>query len=373
MSVFKDLVVDRINSAKNTPGIPINYSEKLHKHINSIQQATSYVVGGRESGGKRSFTDLFFFISAYMSWFSMPEETRPPLKIIYFNMDKPLHIKMQKWLCMYMWYAHNEFMDINTLNGGKGRMYDLTPDLIDKIEKAQAFFDYMFDSGILKVIDGPKHPTGIFVQVVETLKENCGYLEREKFKRPEFIYNDDLKDQITLVIIDNANKLSGETKDGGSITDYQLHEIMVGYLEELKSIYKVTPVMIIPSFKVAGLAMKKDLVPDFREFQNYYRQADVAFNIFNPAAFLGNSSEWYGYNIHDMVTAPDSVSRLRTLHILRNTMGVDNITLPYVFFPENGVMLEAPLPGSVSYQDYIKWLASYKVSIINSKNSQENE
>jgi len=372
MSIYKDLVLDRINSAKTTPGIPINYSTKLHKYINSVQQGTSYVIGGRESGGKRSFTDLFFFISLYLSWFSMPEETRPPLKIIYFNMDKPLQVKMQKWLCMYMWYAHNEFIDINTLNGGMGRLYDLRPDLIAKIEQAQAFFDYMFDSGIVRVIDGPKHPTGIFMATVEILKET-GYLEREKYKKPEFIFNEGFKDQITIVITDNVEKLNGETKDGQSLNSFQLHDTMVDCLEDLKSVFKVTPVTIVPSFKVAGLSLKKDLIPDFREFQNYFRQADVAINCFNPSAYLGSSSEWYGYNVSDFITAPDNVSRFRTAHILRNTGGVDNVTLPYVFFPENGIMLEAPLPNSASYRDYTTWLATYKINFINSKNSQNAE
>lgn len=371
MSIFKDTVLTRINSAKTIPGIPINYSEKLHKYINSIHQGTSYVVGGRESGGKRSFTDLFFFISLYISWYSMPEDKRPPLKIIYFNMDKPLHIKMQKWLCMYMWYAHNEFIDINTLNGSNGRLYDLSPDLIKKIEDAQTFFDHMFDSGIVRVIDGPKHPTGIFIQTIDILKES-GYLEKEKYKKPVFVYNKGLEDQITIVIIDNSQKLNGESKEGQAVNNYQLHDIMVEYLEDFTSIYKISPVMITPSFKVAGVSMKKDLVPDFREFQNYYRQANVAINIFNPSAFL-DVQEWYGYNVHDFVTTPDSISRLRTAHILRNTMGVDNVTIPYAFFPENGIMLEIPLPTSSAYLDYIKWLANYKIDFINSKNSQNEQ
>lgn len=369
-SMYSEMVLSRINSAKHRPGIPIKYSDKLHRYINAIHQSTSYVVGGRESGGKRSFTDMFFFISAYMSWCSMPAETRPPLKIIYFNMDKPLHIKMQKWLCVFLSLFYDEFIDINTLNGSNGRLYDLNPDIMEKIRQAQGFFDYMFDSGILKVIDGPKHPTGIYVQTVETLRE-CGYLEKEKYKRSEFIYNEGLENQITLVIIDNVEKLNGESKNGESISNYQLHEIMVGYLEDLKSIYKVTPVTIVPSFRVPGLSMKKDMVPDFREFQNYYRQADVAINLFNPSAYLGNGTEWYGYNIPDFVTPPDNVNRFRTAHIIRNTMGVDNITIPYVFYPENGRMMDAPYPNSADYPDYISRLNNYKTNFINDKNSSK--
>lgn len=370
MSIFNDQVLRRLNSNKTNPGIPINYSVKLHRYINSIQQGTSYVIGGRESGGKRSFVDLFFFIGAYMSWYTIPENIRPPLRIIYFNMDKPLHIKIQKWLCTYMWLQYGEFIDINTLNGGQNRMYDLKPDLVAKIHEAQGFFDYMFDSGILRVIDGPKHPTGFYMQATDILKED-GYLEREKYKKSEFIYNEERKNQITLIITDNADKLNAESKHGESMSSYQLHDTMVEYLEELKNVYKATPITIVPSFKVSGLSMKKDMIPDFREFQNYYRQADVAINCFNPAAYLGDYKDWAGHSVHDFITSPDNICRYRTAHIMRNTMGADNATLPYVFFPENGIMCDLPDSTSTSYKDYMDWVSKYKFSYINSKNSQE--
>ncbi len=367
-SLFKKNVIDWINHAKNNPGIPLSRSPKLQKYINALQQGKSYLVGGRESGGKRSFADMFFVLDAYINWLALPEATRPPLKIIYFNMDKPLHIKMQKWVCTCMWFFYAEFIDINTLTGGAGRIYDLDADTITKIESIQSMFDTMISSGILSIVDGRKRPISIYSEIVETVKP-YGVLEQTDYAEAKFVYSQGYENMITLAIIENVDKLSNETKSGEAGNDFQLHTLMSSYMESVKRVYKVSPVIIIPSFKFTGATLKKDMVPDYREFQNYYRDADVAINCFNPSMYRDIGSDWHGYSIVDLITKPDNIGRFRTIHILRNTNGVDNIVIPYLFYPENGVFEELISPNDPRYPEFQQNLSKFKVDYINYKNS----
>lgn len=368
MSIFKKLVIDQIGSAVKMPGIPFAYSDKLDFYANSIQQGKIYTVGGRESGGKRSFVDMHFFLGAYMSWYAIPEDRRPPLKILYFNMDKPIHIKMQKWLCTYMYLAYGEFIDVNTLNGGRGKLYDIDDEMLRKITEAQGFFDYMIDNEILQIFNGPRNPTSIDTTVKGIMNE-VGTIHKEKGERPKFEYDEGYENQITLIIVDNVEKITSETRDGSFMNPYQVQIATMQYLHDLNKVYRVSPVIIVPTVKVTGVSLKKDMVPDFREFGEYFRNSDVAINCFNPHAYIESSSKWKGYELPTLVTNPDSIGRLRTIHIMRNTMGVDNVTIPYIMHPENGVYQEAPSPtNDLSYRSFINDLKEFKNKVINSKN-----
>jgi len=365
MSIFKDLVIDKLGSAVKNPGIPFLYSSKMNAYLNSIEQGKMYVIGGRESGGKRSFVDLHFVLGAYMAWYTIPEDIRPPLKILYFNMDKSIQTKMQKWLCTYLFLAYGEFIDINTLSQGKSRMYELNPDIMNKIEASQAFFDYMIDSGVLRIFDGAINPTGLFSKSVEVILES-GYVDKEHGKKT-FHHYPGMDRQITLIVVDNVDKLSGESKAGEYLNTSQVHDVAAKYFSELKSVYKATPIVIVPTFKISGISLKKDMIPDFREFGQYYRPSDVAINCFNPGQYLATEKEWYGYDYRAFRSNLDKISRLRTVHVLRNVSGVDNLTIPYTMYPENGIFEECPYPGSIEYASYIDGLQTFKTNIILSK------
>src|SRR5690606_5189142 len=141
------------------PGIPFYMSPKVMKHINPIDRAQYYAVEGRMGGGKNSFTDQHFVLGAYIWVMSLPPESRPPLKILYFNLDKTEKQKFQKLLCAYLWIYYGQLMDLNTLNGTNSKVFDINARVDALVDSAEGFFDGLDD--VLDIRTGVYSPDAI--------------------------------------------------------------------------------------------------------------------------------------------------------------------------------------------------------------------
>ncbi len=358
MSIYRDLVISE--TAKNRKygktEIPFSFSPKLGSVANTIQQAKYYTIGGRDSSGKRSFTDLHFVLNAYMWWAQMPEP-RPKLKILYFSMNKNLKVKLQKWLCTYMWIYFNKLIDINTLNGTQGKMYDLNDVTLKQIEDSQAFFDYFLEtSDVIDIYEGTINPTGIFSQVVQYMR-TVGNIKTEEYKK-EFIYDPGYQEQITLVIVDSVHHMKNESKSGEFYNEGELHKKFNEYLVELRDIYKVSPVVMVPSFQVPGVYKLNQMKPDFREFRQYYEDSDMVLHLMNPFKLQIESYE--GYEMKKFISPFDIVARFRVVSILRNADGRESIQIPLWFIPENGIIYDLPSLQDPTLQSVIDYIQTFK-------------
>lgn len=355
MSIYRELVIE--DSAKKrkhgTAEIPFRSSAKTATVLNGIQQGKYYTITGRDSSGKRSFVDLHFLFGAFLWWLEAPEP-KPKLKILYFNMNKPLKGKLQKWLCTYLWIYFNRLMDTNTLNGANGRMYDVDAACERDIHSSDAFFDYLMrESDILEIFDGPLNPTGIYNAVTGYMKKVGGI--RKDGYTSDFVYDPGFQEQITIVIVDSVRHLKNESKGGSFYDDNMLHQKMNEYMVELRDTYKVTPVLVIPSFSVPGVYKLNQMKPDFREARYYYEDCNVALHLTNPFKLQMESYE--GYQMKDFMSEFDAIARFRLLSIMRNTDGRDSLQIPLWFMPENGMIFDLPRrddPAVTEVTDYIK-------------------
>lgn len=367
MSIYKNLVIDESarNRTRGISEIPLTYSPKLASVINAIRQSQYYVVGGRDSVGKRSFVDLHFFFSAYFWWVSQPEP-KPKLKILYFSMNKSLKMKLQKWFCTYLWLYFDKLIDINTLNGSKGKMYKLDTGTMEQINNSQRFFDYIIEeSGLVEIFDGPMNPTGIYNEVVNYMK-TVGATQTTGFTK-EFIFDPGHEEQITLVIVDSTHHLKNESKSGHYYDENELHKKLNQYMVELRDVYKTTPVLIVPSFQVPGVYKLNQMKPDFREFRHYFEDCNVSLHLTNPFKLQMDSFE--GYQMSDYMGTDDKIPRFRVLTIHRNTEGRDSLQIPMWFIPENGMFLDLPSltdPGLEDVKQYIQTFRIKQISLIKS-------
>jgi len=334
MSLFKEYIIEPVKYGLNNPnnGIPIPLA-KLSKVINFIERGQYVAIGGKPTSGKSSFMDFVYMINVYKWWRELDEGNRPQLKMFYFNMKTTPKIKWQKWICLYLKLEYNLVIDIPTLTGGIGKLYDLDDDIIQKIESAKDFFED-FEEDVITMINGQQQPSSIFNKVKDYM-EDCGHIDTSG----KYNLDEDNLGQYTFVYVDNADRLLPESDGFQQMNEGALKKKLNEYLYTLTTTYNVNAVVIVPS-RVIASRMVKDSEPSYKELGLFGKTVDLGLISYNP--YNENNNNYLGYPIEDTVI--NGKTRFRTLTVVRNSRGLENITVGNFFLGECGYFAESPHP-----------------------------
>jgi len=168
--------------------------------------------------------------------------------------------------------------------------------------------------------------------------KTIGGIEKKQYSS-EYIYEESYKNQITIVIIDNVKRMKNESHNGNFYDENELHKKLNEYLIELRDFYKITPVVIVPSFNIPGINRPTQMTADIREFKHYFSDSNVAIHLTNPHRLQIEKFE--GYKVKDFM-ADDGIPRFRAITILNNSEGRDNLIIPQWMMPENGMLFDLP-------------------------------
>lgn len=355
---FLELVlkeVDKGIEGINT-GIPLPL-KRLETFINGIQKQFYVLIGGMSGTGKTALADLLYVMGPYL-WVKaqerLPEDKRSKikLKIIYRSMERSKKYKIQKWTCIYLYLKHGITMDVPTINGWSSKLFDITPEIREKIVSASKFINDMLNSGIVEIHDGAENPTGIWknavtfahsvgkLKIVETVTKE-GYIKKEK------VYTPDDPDLYPILIEDHLGKLKTETIEGIRLKGKSLIDKMSEYNGILRDVYGFTIIAISQfnrSLADSTRMKNKVLSPepsDFKETGNTYEDADLVLALLNPYK-LGVSRD-LGYDVDSFVTSK-RYNRYRSLFVLKNSFGVDDVGMGLLFRGEMGLWEELPKP-----------------------------
>jgi hypothetical protein len=328
--------------SRTNNGIPIPLG-KLSKYTNYIERGTNIVIGGRPTTGKTSFMDYLYFISVFKWWreLDMPAEDRPPLKFYYFNLKERKTIKVQKWFCLYMKLYRDKVIDIPTLNSDIGKLYDLSDSDKEAIQEADEFFDELEDHIVF--VNNPQTPSDIYNRVKRDMEECGGYDEEGNFR-----YSEENLGMITFVLTNNTERLVPETDGFQMMNTDALKRKFSTYMDDLKNIFNTVNVWIEPS-KVSNSRMVRDSEPTYKELGHASKIADIGIVLYNP--FNENNNNYQNYPVEKMIIR--GKNRLRTATIVRNSRGLENITVGLIFLGECGYFRESPHPNDEDDWDTI--------------------
>ena len=347
MSLFEEHILDPVKAGLDKPdaGIPIPMT-KLSKYTNYIEKGKIIAVGGRPDSGKTSLADYAYFISVFDWWRKLgytqdedgdytipppPSFVKPKIKFFYFNMKSNARLKIQKWLCLYLKMEFDMVIDIPTLNSGIGRLYDLDQNDKDRIESAFEFFDELEEN--MTMVNGSQAPSSIYNKVRRYM-DGIGTIEEGVYK-----LNPDYQGQITMVLVDNTDKLATEADDYHVMNGDALKRKLAEYLGIFAKTYNVTSVVIVPS-KASNSRMVKDTEPSYKDLGVFNDIADVGLVTYNP--YDENNNKYLNYPLEELVVK--GKNRFRTITIVRNKTGISNITVGGVFLGECGYFRESPHP-----------------------------
>lgn len=322
-----------------------------------ISQQTYYLVGGRGGTGKTAFADLIFILYPYNWWLANKDKTDIKFRAIYRSMERSQRYKLAKWAAFRLWIKYSIIVDVKELLGR--RTSKITDELWDKFVESLDYMNEMLD--YVEVIDGSMNPTGIYKHVKE-YAETVGtfvetpYITKEGIQRSKKTYKPNDSNLFTIVLIDHAGKSTGEIVNGKYLS--QESKELIDRLShfcgsEFRDNYGFSPVLISQfnrGLEDTTRRVKTEMSPlpsDFKNTGNTYDDADVVLALYNPLKTQDNNN--LGYNIPSFVI--DGKNRFRSIYLLKNTYGADDLSSGSYFLGENGYMKPLPISTNITSGD----------------------
>lgn len=337
--MFKELLAEDIErgiKGENT-GIPTGFPI-LDSNINGIQKSLYTIVGGNSGTGKTSFVDLAYVLNPYKWLIENKDKTNIKIKWIYNSMERNTKYKLAKWVCLKLFQDEGIILDVPTMLGWQGKKFEIEDELKKLIFKTGEYFDQMFNSGVIDIIDGTQNPTGIRNYLIDFAKKNGELIQINEFTRR---YKPNDENLIVIVVNDHVGKLAGER----GMNDKELLDKHSEYMGDVRDRYGFTIIDIsqfnrsigsVDRMKTKSVSPEPD---DFKGSGDMYENADVALGLFNPYKFKVN--DFLGYEIPKFVTKSGE-NRFRSVSIIKNSYGADDIIIGMNFLGENGNFRELP-------------------------------
>lgn len=337
--MFKELLAEDIEKGirGENNGVPTGFPI-LDSNINGIQKSLYTIVGGNSGTGKTSFVDLAYVLNPYKWLTENKDKTDIKIKWVYNSMERNTKYKLAKWVCLKLFQDHKIIIDVPTMLGWQGKKFEIEDGLKKLIFEAGEYFDKMFASGCIQIIDGGQNPTGIRNKLIEVAKAHGTLVPVDEYTK-RYVPND--PNLLIVVINDHVGKLAGER----GFSDKELLDKHSEYMGDCRDRYGFTIIDISQFNRSIGSSdrMKLKAVSpepdDFKGSGDMYENADVALGLFNPYKFKIN--DFLGYDIPKFVSK-EGENRFRSVSIIKNSYGADDIIIGLNFLGENGNFRELP-------------------------------
>ena len=345
MSNFDDLadeVQHGLNGRNN--GIPMGFN-RLNRYI-GIRKKIYYLIGGLTGSGKTSFIDDAFVLNPYDWYISKENKTNIKLKIIYRSMERSRVYKLAKWTSRKIFLDHGIVIPVSKLLSWY-KDDKLTHDEHDLFLSYRDYIDGLED--VITIIDGPENPIGIAKHLRDHALERGKIEDLDKFNK---VYIPDDPTEITLVVIDTMNllKLTKELTTKKASIDKMSDE-----LRYARDFYGYSPVCVSQfNREIANPARLKtgEVEPqleDFKESGQTQDDADVVLALFDPVRY--NVKDKSGYEL-DKLQDEFGANYFRSLRLIKNSYGEDNMRVGLGFLGQIGIFKELPRKKDITDHDY---------------------
>lgn len=322
-------------------GIPTGF-DTLDQNINGIQKSMYHLIGGNSGTGKTSFVDLAYVLNPYDWWVKNRDKTDIKLHCEYNSMERNTKYKLAKWTCLKIFKDHKIIVDVPTIFGWKGKKFEIDDDFKKIIFETGKYFDEMFSSGFIKIYEGPNNPTGIYKNLCAYALQNGEVKQIDEHNKKYFPKDENL---FVIVVNDHIGKLTSEVNGGNRLVGKQLLDKHSEYMGLVRDRFGFIVVDISQFNRAIGNIERmktKQVSPepdDFKESGDPYENADLVLALFNPYKF--KIKDYLGYEINKFI-AKNGENRFRSLSVLKNSYGADDVIIGLNFLGECGNFRELP-------------------------------
>jgi len=323
-------------------GIPMGFN-RLNRYV-GIRKSMYYLVGGLTGSGKTSFVDDAFILNPIDWYLKNKDKTDIKLRIIYRSMERNRTYKIAKWVSRKIFLDTGIIIPVAKLLGWNDKMNAEEYKLFNQYKE---YIESMKE--IITIIDGPENPVGIAKDLKEHALANGRIEQIDQFNK-RYIPNDE--NTITLVVIDHIGLLK-------SMKDYpnkkSLIDKMSDELRYARDFYGYSPVVVSQFNRDISNPIRiknGDVEPqleDFADSSSTQNDADVVMALFDPMRYKVADPSGY-----DLTKLKDDYGAkyYRSMRIIKNSYGSDDIRIGLAFHGEIGMFRELPRKKDITDSDY---------------------
>lgn len=331
---------------KNT-GIPTGFS-KLDEHI-QFRKSRYILIGANTGVGKTALIDNMI-LNGYEWYLANKDNTNLKLEVIYRSMERNKTHKLAKWACRKLFLDHHIEVTVDQLLGQSNIM--ISDRIKSYFDQTEEYFETMQDSGIITIIDGAENPTGIYKHLVKNAESKGKVISLSQYER---IYEPDDPNLITLVIIDHIGKCKLENI-GGQYSRKLTSDKLSEYMGLVRDFYGYSPVVVSQFNREISDPIRLrngDVEPkteDFKDSSNSQEDADMIISLFNPYRY--KIFDHMDYDINKFIDKTNGSNKFRSVKILKNSFGVDDVRVGLGFMGNVGIIKEIPSANKITKNDY---------------------
>ena len=358
-------VINAIDNGRdgNSVWIPLHY-KRMGEHL-GIGKKMYILIGGAGGTGKTAFTDISYVLAPYAWWYNNKDKTDIKPRWIYRSMERSKTYKLAKWAALRLYIKYNILIDVPTMLKWGTKKNRISDEIYQKIIESLDYYNEMLD--YVEIIDGPENPTGIYHHVKKYAEyygsyEEIPYLTKDGIKGISKKYK--LYDEKTIinVVLDHVGKCKGEKREGvyyeqesKGLLDLMSYYCSSVFRDEL-GFNSIAVSQFNRGMEDTIRRTKTEMAPlpsDFKGTGNSYNDADVVLALFNPYKIKDDNN--LGYDVPRFVNRY-GYNRYRSVYILKNSYGIDDIGYGLNFIGEVGLTIELPKPEDIKLEDYKKYV-----------------
>jgi hypothetical protein len=324
-------------------GIPMGF-ERLNRYI-GIRKRTYNLIFGSTGSGKTSFMHSAYILNPF-DWYI---KTKPDVKfkVILFSMERSKIYTIAKWVSRKIFIEEGVLIPIQKLLGW-WENNKLTKDEHDLFLSYKSYIDELLE--IVDVIEGPQNPTGIYKYVKNYAEQNGKFESIDDYTK---VYIPNKSNEIVIVAEDHLGLTKMEkglnTKKEAidKVSEYNQYYIrdLLGYIPVAVS--QLTRNLNNPIYQ--KMDNFEPTLDDVKESGRPGEDSDCVISLFDPIRYRTNNPHYSAERFTDPATG---AKHFRSIKILKNTYGEDDIGLGMAFMGATGIFKELPKPKNMENFDY---------------------
>jgi len=324
-------------------GIKMGFN-RLNKYVGIRKKIYTHIFGSTGSG-KTSYVHDAYILNPFDWIKSKQNKNNLKLKVILFSMERSKEYIETKWLSRKIFLDTGVVIPLQKMLGWWDEK--LTDDELRTIDQYEDYLDSLTE--VVDIIEGAQNPTGIY-KYVKGYAETHGVFT--KVSEYETIYTPNDPDEIVIPIYDTL----GLTKlEKGMSSKKEAIDKVSEYSQYFRDKLGYSPIGISQITRNLGNVLYQKMdnfepsLDDSKESGRPNEDADVVKSLFDPIRYHTND---YAYNAESFRNPVTGAKGFRSIKILKNTYGEDDIRIGMAFHGPTGVFKELPKAKDIQDSDY---------------------
>ena len=340
-----DLLKEEIEKGQRGDNIGLSMGfNRIEKYI-SIRRRIMTLLFGASGSGKSAYLFSAYILNPFDDYIKGGRKNK--FKVILFSMERSKVYILAKWMSRKIFLEQGILIPMGRMLGWKG----FAPLSLDEMNLIDLYEDYFNELlSVVDIIEGAQNSTGIYKYVKNYAEEN-GKFEKTDEYHTVYIPND--PKEIVIVAEDH---LGITTLEKGQSTKKEAIDKLSSYNRYFRDKLGYCPVAVSQLNRNLNNPIYKKLdsfeptADDVKESGSPGEDSDVILSLFDPIKY--HTTDFLYGDVNKFVHPSTGAKYFRSVKILKNTYGEDDIRSGMAFHGATGIFSELPRISEMKEFDY---------------------